>query len=275
VQPWGPDIQAVYRALRAMTESYPELAVLLLLHMRKPAGKAKGGRSISDVLGEWGRWCDVVLMMENEGTAFERVLLTSRKRVVRQRRIVATKRDFLLVDPVDAETPAGPKVAQDAVLAAIVADPGLTYAELGTRLGVSKDTASRYVKGLGELVAVVGGGPRQSARVYPAEGWTADAGVTDGAAAPQSTAHARAAVDAALGQDEAEVSAAAPHPPYRGAAAAAHLDEADDVDLTDYARLVFDTKPDGRASSSPGHDPEGPPLLWDHFGWASPVDAAA
>ena len=38
------------------------------------------------------------------------------------------------------------------MLAAIEAAPGITYAELGVALGVSKDTAARYVAALGDRV---------------------------------------------------------------------------------------------------------------------------
>jgi hypothetical protein len=84
VDPWGPDIQAVYRRLRRMQESYRELLVVLVVHLKKPSGR--GERRISDVLGEWGRWCDVLLLMENDGASLERVKLTVRKRVRQERR---------------------------------------------------------------------------------------------------------------------------------------------------------------------------------------------
>jgi hypothetical protein len=117
--------------------------------------------------------------MENDGQSLERVRVTSRKRVKHERRIVATKRGGLLVDPTDAATPAkGPKVPPDRVLAAIVADPGLTYEELGAAIGVSSDTASRYTKSLGDVVDIIEGTNRKAARVFPS-----------GSAAPHSSAH--------------------------------------------------------------------------------------
>ncbi len=67
-------------------------------------------------------------------------------------------------DPIDAVT-AGPKVPAERVIAA-VPEAGITYAELGMAVGVSKDTATRYVKTLGDRLVVVGGGPKQPARVY-------------------------------------------------------------------------------------------------------------
>lgn len=65
VDPWGTDIQALYRGLRGMQETYRELAIVLVVHLRKPQGR--GERRISDVLGEWGRWNDVTILMENDG----------------------------------------------------------------------------------------------------------------------------------------------------------------------------------------------------------------
>ena len=167
VDPWGQAIQAVYRDLRAMLEAYPELAIVLVLHLKKPQGR--GDRRISDVLGEWGRWCDVIVLQEADGTT--RTKLATYKRVRRQRRIVATRADGLLVDPIDLDTATGAKVKPDAVLAAIVASPGLTYEALGEALGVSKRTAARYVKELGEAVDIASGtarsGPRAAAMIFP------------------------------------------------------------------------------------------------------------
>lgn len=169
VDPWGREIQAVYSALRVMLAEYPDLAIVLLLHLKKPQGR--GERRLSDVLGEWGRWCDVVLLMENDGAGLTRARLTLRKRVRRERRIVATKAGGLLVDPVDLDETQGTKVPLDDVLAAIEAAPGIGLAALGARLGVSKDTAGRYVGMLEEAGSVVTmkPGPGRPMAVYPAE----------------------------------------------------------------------------------------------------------
>jgi hypothetical protein len=168
VDPWGREIQAVYAALRVMLAEYPELAIVLLLHLKKPQGR--GDRRISDVLGEWGRWCDVVLLMENDGNGLTHARLTVRKRVRHERRIVVTKTGGLLVDPQDLNDAKGTKVPLDAVVAAVVARPGITYVELGAALGVSKDTASNYVKALADRLHTVSGtvasGPGARARVF-------------------------------------------------------------------------------------------------------------
>ena len=138
----------MYAALRVMLAEYPALAIVLLIHLKKPQGR--GVRRLSDLLGEWGRWCDVVVLMENDGNGLSRARLTVRKRVRRERRILATKAGGLLIDPQDLDEVKGTKVPADKVLAAVIAKPGMTYADLGSALGVSKDTASNYVKALGD-----------------------------------------------------------------------------------------------------------------------------
>jgi hypothetical protein len=168
VDPWGQPIQRVYADLRRMLEAYPELAIILVLHLKKPTGR--GGRRVSDVLGEWGRWCDVVLLLEADGAT--RTKLTTYKRVRRPRHIVATRRDGLLVDPVDLDEERGTKVSQEAVLAVISAHPGSTFAELAEKLDVSKATAARYVKDLGDRVTIAETttptpkGPRRASAVF-------------------------------------------------------------------------------------------------------------
>gem|GEM_PF-5394338 len=168
VEPWGPGIQSVYAALRVMLAEYPDLAIVLLIHLKKPQGR--GERRISDVLGEWGRWCDVVILMENDGNGLTRARLTVRKRVRRERRIVVTKAGGLLIDPQDLDEAKGTKVPAENVIAAVLAKPGMTYVELGAALGVSKDTASNYVKALGDRLDTVKGtarsGPGARVRVY-------------------------------------------------------------------------------------------------------------
>lgn len=168
VDPWGPDIQEVYRRLRLMQKSYPELLVVLVVHMKKPQGR--GERRISDVLGEWGRWCDVLLLMENDGASLERVKVTVRKRVRQERRFIATKRDGLLVDPEDitAKTTAVPLAD---VVAAITSNPGITAKELGVQLGVSKPTAQRYAAAAEAAGSVRhdSDGPRHTHRYFGGE----------------------------------------------------------------------------------------------------------
>jgi hypothetical protein len=140
--PWGEEIRALFRHLRLMLMAYPELAIVLTVHLKKPQGR--GDRRISDVLGEWGRWCDVVVLQENVGNSLTLARLTLRKRVRTERRIVATKTGGLLVDATDADAPKGPKVPIAEVVAAIAAEPGIDAKTLGAQLGVSKDTAQRY-----------------------------------------------------------------------------------------------------------------------------------
>ena len=183
VDPWGQEIQAVFSQLRRMQADYPALAIILVVHVKKPAGR--GDRRISDVLGEWGRWCDVVVMQENDGANLERAKITARKRLRRERRIVAKKVGGLLIDPVDATAASGPKVPVAAVIAAVTAKQGLTLAELGQALGVSKDTANRYVQQLSTDLDTSPTGPRGAIRVFLT------------AAPPQATAQGSTAVPAA------------------------------------------------------------------------------
>lgn len=164
VDPWGKAIQQVYTDLRMMLDEYPALAIILVLHLKKPQGR--GERRISDVLGEWGRWCDVVVIQENDGASLERAKITVRKRVRRERRIIATKAGGLLIDPKDVAT-TGPKVPAETVMAAVVADPGLTLAQLAAVLDVSKNTASGYVTSLSARLHTVKSVPRGTMRVYP------------------------------------------------------------------------------------------------------------
>jgi DNA-binding MarR family transcriptional regulator len=196
VDPWGEKIQAVYAALRGMLAEYPALAITLIVHLKKPQGR--GERRLSDVLGEWGRWNDVTVLMENDGASLDRCKITVRKRVRHERRIVATKHGGLLVDALDADTAKSTKVPPAEVLAAVVGHPGATLAELGQSLGVSKDTAGRYVATLVEAGRVetrselrpTVKGLRSVTVVYP---------TADGTSVPpQTTAHAAAEVSAAV-----------------------------------------------------------------------------
>ena len=52
------------------------------------------------------------------------------------------------------------------VVAAIRDRPGVSYAELAAILGVSKDTAMRYAKGLPDLVDMAPAGPRGTVRLF-------------------------------------------------------------------------------------------------------------
>ena len=142
--PWGQDIQAVYRNLRLMLADYPELAIILIVHCKKPNGH--GSRRITDVIGEWGRWCDGVMMLEDAGA--DHVKLSTFKRVRRPRRIVVRQRDGLLVEPKDVAA-GQTKVPKEQIASVLAANPGIAAADLGKRLGVSKATAARYIKETG------------------------------------------------------------------------------------------------------------------------------
>jgi hypothetical protein len=143
VDPWGREIQAVFRDLRVMLATYPALAVVLVVHCRKPSGR--GDRRLSDVLGEWGRWCDVVVLQENDGASLTRTKITVRKRVSHERRIVATKAGGLLVDPHDLVAE-GPKVGLKTVVDVIAGAPGMTIKDLAAAIKVAPSTAATYAQ---------------------------------------------------------------------------------------------------------------------------------
>jgi hypothetical protein len=177
VDPWGKAIQQVYRDLRVMLADCPELAVVLLLHLKKPQGR--GTRRISDVLGEWGRWCDVLILMEADGDTKTKV--STHKRIRHHKRIVATRAGGLLIEPQDI-TDAKPaqKVSPEAVLAKAVEMTGRPRADLAKALGVSEKTLKTYLAGIGEdRVRTVKGtaskGPeaqiRVVARFHPSDPW--------------------------------------------------------------------------------------------------------
>ena len=98
LEPWGPKMVALIHQLRAMLSAYPELAIVLVVHLSKPKGNGRfAERQITDVLGDWGKWADALLLMEDEGD--NKTKLSTYKRVGQQRRIVAKREGGLLVDP--------------------------------------------------------------------------------------------------------------------------------------------------------------------------------
>jgi hypothetical protein len=201
VDPWGKDMQTVYADLRMMLAQYPALAIILVVHLKKPAAGSGGKRDISAVMGEWGRWCDVVMLQENEGDSLERTRLTTLKRVSTQRRIVATKSGGLLIEASDVEDSGGSHVPTALVLGLIEAHPGITYAELATELGKSRDTATRYVLSLRNQVERRSEGAGKAIHLYLTS------------APPQTSARAHAEGSAEVPPD----TSAPPHAPYRGA----------------------------------------------------------
>jgi hypothetical protein len=146
-EPWGAPIRAVYRNLRVLIEEYPELAIVLIVHCKKP--QAHTERRISDVIGEWGRWCDVILMLERQGET--RVKLSSWKRVRTQRRVTAEQRGGLLVDPIDISGRTSARKVSDAdFLGWIEQRTDSTYAQLADHFKLTPRTAQAYCKRLGD-----------------------------------------------------------------------------------------------------------------------------
>lgn len=169
VNPWGHEMQSVYRQLRLMLDAYPELAIILIVHCKKPQGDAHGERRITDVIGEWGRWCDVIVLQERENLTS--VKLTSFKRVRHMRKIIATQKDGLLIDPITLDGTT--KVAPTRVLMTITENPGITFTELADLLGVSKRTVTKYIDAAekkGEVYVLVGDrGTKRAYRPDPTE----------------------------------------------------------------------------------------------------------
>jgi hypothetical protein len=167
VEPWGKALQEVFRSLRGMLEAYPALAIVLTLHLKKPNGRSE--RRISDVLGEWGRWSDVLVLQQADGRT--RTKIETMKRVRQRRRIVATQAGGLLVDPVDLDTIKGPKIPLDDVAAAIAREPGASLRVLAKALGVATSTATKYVRAAEEagLAYRVEMGSGRGFRVFPTE----------------------------------------------------------------------------------------------------------
>ena len=166
VDPWGGAIQSVYQNLRGMLAAYPALAVVLVVHCRKPSGR--GDRRLSDVLGEWGRWCDVVVLQENDGASLTRTKISVRKRVSHERRIVATKAGGLLVDPHDLVAE-GPKVGLDTVVDVIAGALGMTIKDLAKALKVAPSTAATYAQEAEHSGRIERrrSGPKGQFRLYP------------------------------------------------------------------------------------------------------------
>lgn len=149
---WGAPMRQVMRNLRRVQASCPQLAILLVVHMKKPSG-ARGApsiRGLDAVMGEWGRFNDVTVLMMNDGGDLTRVRLATRKRVRHQRHLILTKRGGLLVEPMDLETAAKPqkKVSDEGQLAIIEDRPGITILQFASSLGVTKNTAKNYSESL-------------------------------------------------------------------------------------------------------------------------------
>lgn len=121
-----------------------------------------------------------------EADGLEKVRIEVRKRVTRERRIVATKRDGLLVDAHDVVA-GGPKVPQTAFLAAVAQHPGLTALELAPHLGVKDRTVRRYAEAAGSAVRAVETALQGSAKrvqYFPIDADSADSGEHEHLSAP-------------------------------------------------------------------------------------------
>jgi RecA-family ATPase len=139
---WGEKMVRLYADLRVMQDKLPTLAIVLNVHLNKPNGR--GQRTIASVLGDWAKWADIVLLLEEAGEG--RTKLSLRKRVSRPRTIVARQRDGLLVEPMEVGGANERAAKERQLIAKLTEAPNQTRAELATALGWSEDTVKRYAK---------------------------------------------------------------------------------------------------------------------------------
>jgi hypothetical protein len=144
LEPWGPKLIALFHEMRVMLQVYPELAIVLVVHLRKPNGRARGERAITDVLGDWSKWCDALVLMVDVGRHSRK--LSTFKRIGRPRRVIAERQGGLLVRPQDVtdKGTGGPKVATDRFVEAIRRHAGITLEELSAALKVTQKTIKGY-----------------------------------------------------------------------------------------------------------------------------------
>jgi hypothetical protein len=142
---WGQGMVKLFADLRAMLAELPTLGLVLNVHLSKPKGGHQQ-RDITAVLGDWAKWVDVVVLLEDAGAGTTK--LTTAKRVRRPRTILALRQRGLLVQPsfLGGEASSHPKVAPEAFLAAVRATPGIDRKALATLLGVGTDSVHRYAE---------------------------------------------------------------------------------------------------------------------------------
>jgi hypothetical protein len=141
VEPWGAPFREVIHRLRHAVMGVDKygnlrtLAMILLVHVTKPRTPSTKVQ-INRVLGEWGRWSDIVLTMEKVGS--EHVRLTTAKRIRQPRSIIARQSNGLLIEPT---TPGTSKASQSIgkIVELVTTHDGMSLAELALGLGVSKN----------------------------------------------------------------------------------------------------------------------------------------
>lgn len=166
-EPWGSPMRQVIRNIRQIQEAIPKLATFPIVHFKKPQGRGTAKRGLSDVMGEWGRPSDGVILLHNEPQ--DKVRISTHKRIQNHRNLLLTKRNGLLVDPVDltdAKAPAQ-KVSNEGVLAAIQENPGITARNLAKLIDVAPSTASGYIEKLAdEGLVEIKPGPHSAKLAY-------------------------------------------------------------------------------------------------------------
>jgi hypothetical protein len=178
VEPWGPDFRKLMRRhLRGVLAAIPGLSIILTVHLKKPQGRGDRRRQLSDVMGEWGRFTDVVVLMQGDGE--QHLRLETRKRVKHQRHLRLRKLDGLLVEPVDlSDVKQQPKVSDEGVIAVLEQNPnGIAIKQLAETIGVTPKTAKGYLEKLGGRVAFRDG--PHGAKLATLQGNAGDAGDAD------------------------------------------------------------------------------------------------
>lgn len=163
---FGTPVSELYRTLRSMIDALPNLAIVLVVHFKKPQGRSGNSRGLSDVLGQLGRRNDITILQQNDGPLGERAKISNHKRVGQHRMVIATKRGGLLVDPMSATTAGQTKVSQEGFLAVLAENPGISQRALATKIGVTPSTVAKYAKEAGDAVRTEFG-PNRSTLYYP------------------------------------------------------------------------------------------------------------
>jgi hypothetical protein len=168
IDPWGPDFRTVMRALQAASRECPKLAIILVVHLKKPqGGRGDAKRHLSDVMGEWGRYNDITILLQGDGA--DHIRVSTHKRVRTPRHLRLRKVNGLLVEPQDLNGKQEPKVSGEGTLAAITDNPGLNLHQLAAAIGVTRPTAKNYVDRLiANGQARTEDGPNHATLVFPA-----------------------------------------------------------------------------------------------------------
>lgn len=159
---WGPSLKDGIRFLRELIRDFG-CAFVILVHLTKPGrerspgagGERIHGSALSDVMGQWTRHADVVLVASDLGA--DRVRLAVRKRITPSTVILA-KAGGLWNYVADADAPVSRERTEDRVLAAIAAGAA-TALEIAELLEMPKRTVFDKIRHLRNAGFVADGSP--------------------------------------------------------------------------------------------------------------------